>query len=106
MEEAKAKIREKNAVSSFSNKFGKSNSEILTDELSKKTIGLVTLEDLKKCLSSLFFAPLFLSPPSCPLQPHSLCVCHCVAVFYHHFCSLSLHLLSYKSPFVGGWDAP
>jgi hypothetical protein len=48
MEEAKAKIRAQNAVSSFGNKFGKSNSEVLTDELSKKTVGLVTLEDLKK----------------------------------------------------------
>mmetsp|Transcript_39547 Transcript_39547/g.77447 ORF Transcript_39547/g.77447 Transcript_39547/m.77447 type:complete len:338 (-) Transcript_39547:129-1142(-) len=50
MEEAKAKIRQDNAVSvgSFGSKFGKSTAEVLTDELSKKTVGLVTLEDLKK----------------------------------------------------------
>ena len=50
MEESKAKIKEKNAVSvgSFGSKFGKSAETVLTDELSKKTVGLVTLEDLKK----------------------------------------------------------
>ena len=50
MEEAKEKIRLQNTVSvgSFGSKFGKSAGDVLTDELSKKTVGLVTLEDLKK----------------------------------------------------------
>ncbi len=50
MEETRKKIQEANkvSVSSFGSKFGKSSGDIVSDELGKKTIGLVTLEELKK----------------------------------------------------------
>jgi len=50
LEETKKKIHEANKVSvvSFGSKFGKSSGDIVSDELGKKTVGLVTLDELKK----------------------------------------------------------
>ena len=50
LEETKRKIQEANkvSVSSFGSKFGKSTGDIVQDELGKKTIGLVTLDELRK----------------------------------------------------------
>jgi hypothetical protein len=54
LEEEKIKIKEKNKVqvASFGNKFGKSAGDLVAEELGKKTVGLVTLEELRKCVVS------------------------------------------------------
>lgn len=44
----KRAIQEKNKVSTFNNKFGTSKGDVLHSEYSQKTVGLVTLDELKK----------------------------------------------------------
>jgi hypothetical protein len=50
LEETKIKIKEQNRVqvASFGNKFGKSAGDLVAQELGKKTVGLVTLEELRR----------------------------------------------------------
>ena len=47
-EATKRAIHEKNKVSAFNNKFGTSKGDVLHTEYSAKTVGLVTLDELKK----------------------------------------------------------
>ena len=47
-EAAKRAIQEKNKVSTFNNKFGTSKGDVLHTEYQAATVGLVTLEELKK----------------------------------------------------------
>ena len=44
----KRAIQEKNKVSTFNNKFGTSKGDVLHTEYSQRTVGLVTLDELKK----------------------------------------------------------
>ena len=50
LEETKIKIKEQNRVqvASFGNKFGKSAGDLVAQEFGKKTVGLVTLEELRR----------------------------------------------------------